>query len=110
MSTTPDLPKGFHQPILDQIGANHARIRKTTGDSQAVVATRAGTTSPTISRIEAGDYPGLSTEMLVRLALGLRCPISDLLFGCDMALDMVRLQVGIDRPFQARTDDTPAAA
>lgn len=83
------MPKEpLDQPVMHRIGDNVRRLR---GDrTQAELAADARCSTPTISKIETGQYSSLDVQMVVRLALALGCNLDALLDGCDMAMDIVR--------------------
>ncbi|MCU1356422.1 MAG: Helix-turn-helix domain [Acidimicrobiales bacterium] len=71
-------PTSTEQRLRSEIGKRIERLRLRAGLTQTQLGARAGKEQGTISRIEHGEYRGLTIGLLIDLAYGLGCEPSDL--------------------------------
>ena len=76
---------GDSEAKVSRLGEQVMRIRTARGWSQRQLADRSGVSSSTVSRLERGARQSASIVVAKQLAIGLECPVEDLIGALDLS-------------------------
>lgn len=87
-------PPESRELALKAIGSAVLAKRRGKDWTQVELAKAASIDQAAVSRIERGDYRGITPALILQLAVALDCRASDLLGGLDSIVEIARWEAG----------------